>query len=314
MSSLLADARLALRGLRKAPVFTMIAVLSIALGIGANTAIFALVDQVLLRVMPVKAPHELVLLQARGSHSGSSRGDQFVLSYPMYRDFAAHNAVFSGMFCRFGMDMHVGAVDAPSGSAATSSRARSSRCSGSRAAAGRTLGADDDRTPGAHPVAGPQLQLLEEPLPERSLDRRPEDRGERSADDRRRRCAGGFEGVDLGSVTRVFIPIAMKAQMTPQWNDLDNRRSRWVHIFGRLKPGVTAEQARAALQPFFTTMLQNEVKEPFFSDVSAFHRDRFVKGTIHVQSGAQGRVGIRRDLTQPLWVLMAIVGGVLLIA
>src|SRR4029450_13686548 len=68
------------------------------------------------------------------------------------------------------------------------------------------------------------------------------------------------------------------------------------------------------LQPFFTTMLQNEVKEPFFSDVSAFYRDRFVKGTIHVQSGAQGRVGIRRDLTQPLWVLMGIVGGVLLIA
>jgi predicted permease len=314
MASLFADCRLALRGLRKAPVFTTIAVLSIALGIGANTAIFALVDQVLLRLLPVKSPHELVLLQGRGSHSGNWRGDGFVLSYPMYRDFAEHNQAFSGMFCRFGMDMHVGA-------GGRTERVRGDLVSGTffpvlgvGSAAGRTLAPDDDRTPGAHPVA-----VLSHSYWKGRFAGDPAIVGQKIVvNDQPMTIVGvaqeGFEGVDLGSVTRVFIPIAMKAQMTPQWNDLDNRRSRWVHIFGRLKPAVTVEQARASLQTFYTTMLQSEVKEPFFSSVSAYHRDQFLKGTIHVQSGAQGRVGIRRDLSQPLWVLMAIVAGVLLIA
>ena len=314
MSSLLSDVRLALRGLRKVPVFTAVAVLSIALGIGANTAIFALVDQVLLRLLPVEAPGQLVLLQGRGSHTGSWRGDGFVLSYPMYRDLAANNQVFDGMFCRFGMNMHVGAAD-------RTERVRGDLVSGTffpvlgvGSAAGRLIGPDDDRTPGAHPVA-----VLSHSYWEARFAADPSVVGQKIVvNDQPMTVIGvarkGFEGVDVGAVTRVFIPIAMKGQMTPQWNDLDNRRSRWVHIFGRLKPGVTAAQAQASLQPFYSTMLQNEVADPFFSRVSQYHRDQFLKGTIQVNPGGQGRVGIRRDLAQPLWVLMAIVAGVLLIA
>src|ERR1700736_351660 len=107
MRSIGKDIQFALRAFRKSPVFTSVALLSLALGIGANTAIFSLLDQVLLRLMPVKNPQELVLLRMQGFHYGSNWGDQS-LSYPMYRAFNANNAVFSGMFCRFGNQFSVG--------------------------------------------------------------------------------------------------------------------------------------------------------------------------------------------------------------
>src|SRR5579884_2114207 len=100
MANLWADLRFALRSLRKSPVFTAVAVLSLALGIGANTAIFTLLDQLLLRLLPVKNPRELVLLTMRGRHYGSNWGFN-AISYPMYRDFQDHNDVFSGMFARW---------------------------------------------------------------------------------------------------------------------------------------------------------------------------------------------------------------------
>src|SRR6476661_11245025 len=103
MSSLWNELRYALRMLRRSPLFTAIAVLSLAAGIGANTAIFSLLDQILLRLLPVKQPEQLVLLTMRGSHYGSNWGGN-AISYPMYRDFKDRNEVFSGMFCRFPLD------------------------------------------------------------------------------------------------------------------------------------------------------------------------------------------------------------------
>src|SRR2546427_5162670 len=101
MSHLLADLRFALRTFVRAPVFTAVAGISLAFGIGANTAIFTLLDQVLLRTLPVKDPEQLILLSWKGSHYGSNWGMNS-LSYPMYRDFRDQNQVFSGMLCRFG--------------------------------------------------------------------------------------------------------------------------------------------------------------------------------------------------------------------
>src|SRR5690242_2655300 len=94
------DVRYAIRTLGKSPVFTLVALLSIAFGIGANTAIFTLLDQVILRSLPVKDPGQLVLLYNGGSNYGNNRGGQ-ALSYPMYEDFRDQNKVFSGMFCRY---------------------------------------------------------------------------------------------------------------------------------------------------------------------------------------------------------------------
>src|SRR6202051_3779441 len=99
MGNLGHDLRFALRSFKKSPVFLAVAVLSLALGIGANTAIFTLEDQILLRLLPVKDPQQLVLLWGRGPHYGSNNG-RYKLSYPMYQDFRDHNQVFSGVFCR----------------------------------------------------------------------------------------------------------------------------------------------------------------------------------------------------------------------
>src|ERR1700756_2232878 len=104
MNRLLADLRFAVRTFARAPVFTIVAVISLAFGIGANTAIFTLLDQVLLRALPVREPEQLVLLSWKGSHYGSNNGMNS-LSYPMYRDFRDQNQVFSGMFCRFGTSL-----------------------------------------------------------------------------------------------------------------------------------------------------------------------------------------------------------------
>src|SRR6266446_3533678 len=95
------DLKYTFRTLARTPGFTAIAVLTLALGIGANTAIFTLLDQVLLRLLPVKEPQELVALAMKGFHYGSNWGMN-AISYPMYQDFSANNSVFSGMFCRFG--------------------------------------------------------------------------------------------------------------------------------------------------------------------------------------------------------------------
>src|SRR4029077_18201776 len=99
MATLLQDLRYAVRTLRKSPLFVSVAVLSLALGIGANTAIFTLVNQLILQYLPVRHPEELALLTARAPHYGSNSGPNS-LSYPMYQDFRGKSQVFSGMFCR----------------------------------------------------------------------------------------------------------------------------------------------------------------------------------------------------------------------
>ena len=124
----------------------------------------------------------------------------------------------------------------------------------------------------------------------------------------------GFDGVDIGYAPSVRVPMMMKAQMTPQWDDLDNRRSRWLQVFGRMKPGVEAEQAKASLQPYFHRIRSMEVKEAPFRNTSAEQRTEFLTGTIDLLPAAQGRSPLRTQLRQPLWLLMGTVVGVLLIA
>jgi predicted permease len=126
----------------------------------------------------------------------------------------------------------------------------------------------------------------------------------------------GFDGVELGFSPKIFIPIMMEPQIivgNPE-DMLKERRNRWVNAFGRLKPGVSQQQAKAALQPFMHSMLEMEVQLPAFSRASKYDRDEFLKCWIDVLPGSQGRSYTRRQLTTPLWVLMATTGVVLLIA
>src|SRR5207248_8142186 len=117
MIDLLADLRLALRTLRRSPLFATVAILSVALGIGANTAIFTLIDQILLRKLPVRDPEALVMLYQRGAHNGSNMGDR-MHSYPIYQDFQQKAAPFTEVLCRrlipssISVDNHTERVDA----------------------------------------------------------------------------------------------------------------------------------------------------------------------------------------------------------
>jgi hypothetical protein len=116
MAQALSDIRYACRGLRKTPVFTAVAILSIALGIGANTAIFTIVDQLLLRLLPVKDPRQLVLVTGEGFQYGNGWGEGNELSYPRFADLRDNNQVFSAMFCRFASDSTSASVGRRKGS------------------------------------------------------------------------------------------------------------------------------------------------------------------------------------------------------
>jgi predicted permease len=125
----------------------------------------------------------------------------------------------------------------------------------------------------------------------------------------------GFDGVELGASSKIFIPVMMEKEIIiGPMKFLTDRRSRWVNAFGRLKPGVTEEKAKASLQPFMHSMLEQEVKEAAFRNASAYDREEFLKSWIDVLPGSQGRASLRRELRTPLWVLMATTGMVLLIA
>ncbi len=313
MSTLWNDLRFALRTLRKSPVFTAVAVLSLALGIGANTAIFTLLDQILLRLLPVKDPQQLVLLTIRGMEYGNNTGGN-AMSYPLYQDFNARNTVFSGMFSRFAYTMNVsfgGRTERVDGELVSGTYFP---VLGVGAAIGRTFTPDDDRVPNGHPVA-----MLNYSYWKTRFGSDPAIVGKTiTVSGHNYTVVGvaqqGFNGIELGRTPHVFVPMMMKAQITAGWDALNDRRWRWANAFGRLKPGVSIQQAKASLQPIYHSVIENEVKDPVFRNAAPDVRASFLRNTIDVLPGSQGRSYFRRALSKPLWVLMAITGGVLLIA
>ena len=153
------DIRFAARGLRKSPGFTLVVLLTLALGIGANTAIFSLMDQLLLRSLPVKSPSELILLDGPGPYQGRTFNNQ-TFSYPMYKDFRDENQVFSGLLARFPTTMTMawkGQSDRVQGDLVSGNYFE---VLGVPAAVGRVFDASDDQVPGRASGRGPQLRLL----------------------------------------------------------------------------------------------------------------------------------------------------------
>ncbi len=293
---------------------TAVAVVSLALGIGANTAIFTLLDQVLLRLLPVQDPQQLVLLNMKGFFYGGSWDDN-TISYPMYLDFRDHNSVFSGMFCRFANVMSLGF-------GGRTERVQGEFVSGSHfpvlgvgAAAGRTFTAEDDHIPSGHP----QVMLSYSYWMARFAGD-PSILGKTAmVNGHRMTIVGvaqrGFEGVELGRTAQVFVPLMMMPAITNDPDDkLHNRRARWVNAFGRLKPGISAARAEVVLQPFFHAIREREVQEPAFRNASPEVRAKSLRNVLEVLPGSQGRSFLRELLWTPMWVLLALTGGVLLIA
>ena len=307
------DLRYGFRSLRKGPLFTVVAGLTLAFGIGANTAIFSLMDQVLLQLLPVKHPEQLVLVAERGIRFGDSWGDNDI-SYPMYRDFRDGNQIFSGMFCRYPTSVSLGYGDRTDRVAAELVSGSYFPVLGVTAVIGRTLTPDDDRVPGGHPVA-----MLSYSFWQNRFSSDPSIAGRQIVVNGYTFTVvgvsqAGFDGVELGYKSKVFIPMMMQAQMTPRSDRLEARGLSWVTAFGRLKPGVDIAQAKASLQPLMRNILEVEVQEPTLQHYSDHDRAQFLRNSVDLLPGSRGWSNLREQMQTPLWVLAALSGAVLLLA
>ena len=308
------DLRFGFRSLRKGPLFTAIGILTLALGIGANTAMFSLLDQVVLRLLPVSHPEQIVIVRETGNHFGNSYGPN-TMSWPMFEDLRDHNQVFSGMFCRFPATVNIGLADRSEQISAELVSGQYFSILGVGAALGRTIGPDDDSIPDSSPIA-----VLSYSFWRSYFD------GDAKIVGRTIALNGntmtvigvaqpGFDGVELGEPTRVFVPIMMKTEMTPHSDGLKDRRRRlsWVTAYGRLKPGVTQQQAELSLQPLLEGILELEAQQPEFArSATAEDRQVFLRNRIKLMPGSDN--GLRDYMRKPLWLLLALTGAVLLLA
>ena len=314
MAAILRDFRYSVRSLRKSPVFLAVAVLSLALGIGANTAIFTLINQLILQPLPVHDPEQLVMLAGRGKHYGGNNGPDR-LSYPMYQEIRDQNQVFSGMFCTYPSTVSASfqggteliGVDFVSGNYFP--------VLGIGAAVGRVFTASDDLIQGGHPLA-----VLSYGYWRARFGKDPGIVGKQIVVNGRSLTIigvspAGFDGVEPGRAPQIRIPMTMKDDLPRStFGRLNNDRFRWVEVFGRLKPGMTREKAQAGLQPLFHQILNREVTEKPFANASPFVKQEFLRMWMDVMPGSKGRSNLRRAYSKPLFALMGIVGLVLLIA
>jgi predicted permease len=312
----MADLRLAARGLRRSPLFATVAILSLALGIGANTAIFTLIDQILLRRLPVKEPDQLVMLYQQGSHMGSNMGGR-MHSYPMYQDFQTRAEPLSEVLCRRLVPASVSVDNQTERVQAEMVSGNYFSMLGVAPALGRVFNSkEDDQQYQGHPsvvlsydywanrfardpgVLGKKILVNDTPMTIVGV------------------SAAGFSGLDPARSPEIRVPVLMKPAMVPDWTwvHLDDRRTRWVQVFGRLKSGYTVESAKGPMQGLFTQIRGYEMTLPAAKDWSAYSRDQFMKGRLLVESANIGYSGIRNDFSTALVVLMCMVGLVLLIA
>ena len=305
------DLRFAFRVLAKSPGFTAVAVLSLALGIGANTAIFSLINQVLLRPLPVKNPAELVALSHDGPIYGMNIGAG-AFSHPMYRDLEQQNHVLAGLVASFATTVNLAYAGAVERAEVQLVSGNYFEVLGVGTVLGRPLTRADDDTPDGHPVA-----VLSHDYWTRRfgadpaiLDRKITINGYPFAVIGV--AAAGFRGTEFGRACDVMVPLMMKAQVTPTWNDLTRRRSLWLHVVGRLKPGVGLEQAHSALVALYQSILAGEVNE--VSSLSAADRKEFVSHRISLVPTGMGSSEITKSSQMSLVFVMSLAGLVLLIA
>src|SRR4051812_30939954 len=299
------DLRFSARALLLSPSFTATTVLSLALGIGATTAIYSLVDQVLLHALPVREPEQLVLVDWKGDPVASGFGTWNLMSYPICRDLQLHDEVFDGVLCRAATTVTLSIGGEPRPAAAEIVSGSYFSVLGVGSASGRVLESDDDRTPGASPVV-----VLAYDFWRTELAAAPDIVGRKVLINQHPMTVVGvaapaFRGIDVGEVPALWIPASMSAQAIPGFDALLNRRTRWMQVLGRLRPGATAARAQAVLQPWFKAMLDEDMRRPEFPRITAERRERFLASRIELTPAAQGHSSLRRRLSQPLWVLFA---------
>ena len=303
--------RYAVRSLSKSPVFTLVAGLSLALGIGANTAVFTMMDHVLLALLPVQNPKELVQLREVGQNYGSNSGMN-VLSYPIYEDFRDRNQVFAGILCHDQTPVSVSFGDRNERAAAALVSGTFFPTLGVRPALGRLFTPEEDRTRG-----GPPLAVLAYDYWRTRFASDPSILGkELLVNGQKLTIIGvaqpGFEGLERLFPTQIYLPVTMSKEFSGR--SLDDRRSRWLQVFARLKPGISRANAKASLQPLFHNVLEMEVQQKEFAHTTPYTREQFLRMTIDVMPGGKGQNEAEQFLAPALWAMTAMVGLVLLIA
>ncbi|HEV8144734.1 MAG TPA: ABC transporter permease [Bryobacteraceae bacterium] len=303
LDSLVQDLHYALRALRSTPGFTAVAVLSLALGIGANTTIFSLIDAVMLRSLPVSRPEQLVQIPLANKPGGT------VYSNPLWEELRDRQDVFSGVFA-----LGLGTVNLASGVEAQPTQANLVsgdffKTLGVRAALGRTFTAEDDRRgcPGVAVLSydfwrrqfGGNPGVLNQPI---------------SVDGHRFDVIGvaqpGFSGVDIGRAINLMLPLCTEAILHGKNPMLDARGTTWLRVIGRPKPEVSREQVLARLQILAPQIFAATVPPR----MSATNQAAYLKASFEIAPVATGYSSLRREYRMPLFILMGIVGAVLLIA
>ena len=315
---MLSDLRLAFRTLLKTPFVTVLAVVSLALGIGANSAIFSLFDRMLLSPLPVPDTGALVNLAAPGPKPGSNNCGQAgectsVFSYPMFRDLERVQTVFTGIAAHQIFSANLAAR-------AQTVNADGLLVSGSyfptlrvQPALGRLFALADDVTPGAHPLVvlshafwvsqfGASPNVLSEAI---------------TVNGQTMTVIGvaarGFEGTTLGATPRIFVPITMRAAMIPGRNDFENRRSYWAYLFARLKPGGSLAQAQAALGTPYRSII-TQVEAPLQIGMSDQTMALFKAKALVMSPGGRGQSRMHAEARAPLLLLLSVTVLVLVIA
>jgi putative ABC transport system permease protein len=319
VQNILNDLRYALRQLRRAPVFTLTAVLTLALGVGANTAIFSLLDQALLRALPVRDPQRLVYLQGTGNawqgHSSSHGGGVgSYFSYPMYRDLRDKGQAFEDL-----VGTTKTTVDLTRNS--TSEFAEVELVTGDyftmlgvRPALGRVFTQAEDQQKDGAPVA-----VLSFNYWRTHINSDPTVVGETiSLNNHPFRIIGvsaaGFRSAVWGESPAMFVPMTMIDQIIPgQGRRLTDHTDRWMNIIGRLKEGVTAQQAQAIIAPLWHALRADELKA-LGTQTKRFTDEFLTNSRLLVQPAARGFSYNRENYQTPLIVVMAMALLVLLIA
>ncbi|MBI2685975.1 MAG: ABC transporter permease [Acidobacteria bacterium] len=305
------DLLYAARGLRQNPVFTIVAALSLAIGIGANAAIFTLLDQLLLRPLPLPEPQRLVQLELPGPRQGETWSNR-PFSNPMFREIRDGAKDFQGLAAQF------------SGSASLSAGDRSQMVPtllvsgnwfetlGVKTVIGRPITPDDDKTVDGHPVV-----VLSHAFWQRRFG------GDTSLVNKKILLNGqsmtvlgvtqpGFQGTDLLDPPDLYLPLAMQRMLMPNSARLEDRKLFFLQLFGRLKPDVTADQVKSRIDRLIVPILAEESKAIQFSTEKT--TQRFLGRRFVLHPASRGNLSNRDDVEIAMWLLSGLVAGVLLIA
>jgi predicted permease len=314
MAAIWQDVRYAFRMMCRNPGFAGVAVLTLALGIGANTGIFTIFEQVLLRSLPVKDPAALVLIDTEGRYIGAQWGGSTVLSYPRFKDYQETTDLFDGVFCRWG---ETAALEDGRGTERVEIELASASyfdVLGVPPAIGRTFIASDEAVAGADPVV-----VLSHEFWQTHFGGDPSVLGRTLLINRTPAvvvgvAAAGFRGVSLDVRPKLFLPITMKRQITSWWRPLEDRKNAWVQVFCRLRKGLSLDRAAVAVQTRHEQIVESEIRSPGFEDLSALDCQQFRQSQAVLLPAGRGVSTLSNNLGPTLHLLMELAALILLAA